>query len=657
MLGTYGSALIVCASSLLVGQAVLAVCGWRRWSWLAPALGLGPVTAIAWGAVQLPGEGAAAIGAVGVASALSLALLRGRLRGAGEAVRMGLSPAVVTVALVSIPFAVEGHFGVLGTGLNVDMSQHLFAGDWLADPSGGEPGLVRQGYPLGPHGLAVAAAAVTGGDIVDAFSGVTVAVPVLAALVALSVLRELPPARRIVAAALVALPYMVASYVAQGQFKEVMQAFYVLAFALCLHELGRGWAAELPAGRRVLAAVPLAAIALGAVYAYSAPGLAWLGGTAVLWAAIELVRTARWRGDAAQLVKATGASVVLGLVVLLAGLAPELPRVAEFRSNAAEVADAGDPEPAVARGAEQAARGGDGDAGGGRFNNDLGNLFDEISPLESLGIWPTGDFRLDPGEGAVPAIVFYAAAALGAAALLFGLARWLRRGETAVPVALAVAVAIYVAAWAVSTPYTAAKAIQMIAPLATLIAARELLRPGLVPASVLFPMIAPGPTLRHRLRVARPRIAGLALAALGIAFAAGAGGSTLLALANAPVGPDDYSRGLAELRSTLEGQPTLVLASPRELADEHARDFLAWEARGASPLCIEPAGSSAARPPPAGIRFVIATDGREEPPFARLALEGRAGPYVLWKRRGRTDTRRAPEGPAGEPTECGLALG
>ena len=32
----------------------------------------------------------------------------------------------------------------------------------------------------------------------------------------------------------------------------------------------------------------------------------------------------------------------------------------------------------------------------------LGNLFDRLSPLEALGIWPSGDFRVEPGDGAVP---------------------------------------------------------------------------------------------------------------------------------------------------------------------------------------------------------------------------------------------------------------
>ena len=59
----------------------------------------------------------------------------------------------------------------------------------------------------------------------------------------------------------------------------------------------------------------------------------------------------------------------------------------------------------------------------------LGNLFNPISPLEALGIWPSGDFRLDPGDGAMPAAGYYLGGALALVALGYGLAWWLRRGE------------------------------------------------------------------------------------------------------------------------------------------------------------------------------------------------------------------------------------
>jgi hypothetical protein len=465
-------------------------------------------------------------------------------------------------------------------------------------------------------------------------------VPVVAALCSLVVLRELPPLRRAIAAALVALPYVVASYLAQGQFKELLEGFFLLGFALCLHQLAAGWAAGGPPRMRYLAAVPLAAIALGSLYSYSAPGLAWLAAAGALFALAELVRRRRKVAPAA-LVRRALLPLAVALVVLVAGAAPELGRIIDFQGNAAKVARSGEDGDRQFDRRAKPARGGE--AGGGadareRHNDDLGNLFNEIPPLEALGVWPSGDFRVDPGDGAAPAIAFYLGSLLGALALLLALRRWLRRGETAVPAALVGAIAIYAAAWAFSTPYAAAKAIMMIAPLAMLITVRELLDPAVLSAAV------------------RSRGA-IAVAAVAGAFVVAAGASSVLALGNAPVGPDSYSPGLARMRSAFEGQPTLVLADPEALADEHARDFLAWEARGGDPVCIEPAPRAAtSTPPPDGIRFVVTTTGETEPPFANLSPRHEELPYTLWERRGRVGGR-APGGPGGSPSECGLALG
>jgi MYXO-CTERM domain-containing protein len=329
--------------------------------------------------------------------------------------------------------------------------------------------------------------------------------------------------------------------------------------------------------------------------------------------------------------------------LILAAAAPELGRVIDFQGSAVKVANAGDRAEAPFERPREPDRGGrgrsgeEGDREGGRFNNDLGNLFGEIWPLEALGVWPTGDFRVEPGDGAVPAIVFYAGAALAVLAVLFALRRWWRRGETAVPAALVAAIAVYAVAWAVGTPYTDAKAVMMIAPLAMLIAVRELAAPDV---------------LTGRARSPRARV----VAVLAAAFLVAAGGSSLVALGNAPVGPDEYSAGLARIRSIFESQPTLVLADPDELANENGRDFLAWEARGGDPVCIEPAPGTSPGPPPDGIRFVVTTRGETEPPFAGLRRRRQELPYTLWERRGPVGAP-ASDGPPGRPSECGLALG
>ena len=81
----------------------------------------------------------------------------------------------------------------------------------------------------------------------------------LACLTALAAFAELPRLQRVAGALLVGLAYMVASYFAQGAFKETMQALFVLAFVLALREAARNpdWR-ELP-----LRFVPAALIAVG----------------------------------------------------------------------------------------------------------------------------------------------------------------------------------------------------------------------------------------------------------------------------------------------------------------------------------------------------------------------------------------------------------
>ena len=630
MLGTYLSALLVVGASLAIGQAALLTCGWRRWSWLSPAVGVALLLAVAWGTVRLPGERITALAAIGVLTIAALAVLWRWRPGLGDIAREGLPAAALVLAGVSIPFVVEGHFGVLGTSFNPDMGQQLFGANWLADPDRHEPTLLENGYPLGPHALAAALSTLTGGNVVQAFTGLTIAVPILAALTSLTVLRELAPIRRAVAAALVGLPYMVASYLAQGLFKELLMALFVLGFALTLHELGRGEPAA-EGRRRLLAYAPLGLIAVGSVYAYSAPGLAWLGATALLFAAVELNRVRVAGNDIGGAVRGAGAPVGVALAVLVIAVAPEIGRMVEFRGTAVDVAKAEAPDEGgrAASGGEAPAERAGGDGGGKKngngpsarapekpepikFDNQLGNLVNQVSPLEALGIWPSGDFRLEPGDGAIPSPLFYAGGLLGLLALFVGLVRWWSRGESAIPAALAAAVAVYLAARIASTPYTSAKAILMIAPLATLIPVRELLASSDRAAPV---------------RVIRPLFA----TALGAAFVLAAGASSLLALANAPVGPRDYSDGLALMRSAVIDQRVLVFVPQNQLEEEHAEEFVGWELRGAD-YVIEPGGGETKKgPPPPGIVFVITGRAGPSPPYERAALEKRVKPYRLWR--------------------------
>jgi hypothetical protein len=527
MLATYASFLVVLGSSALVGQAILTACGRTAWSPLSPAVGLAALTTLAWGAVQLPGRGVAVVAAGGLACAVAALYLPGRISRARELLPTAVPVAAIALLAASLPFIVEGRFGILGTGLNPDMSQHLLATDRLA--VGADDRLISDGYPLGPHALVVGLFEL-GPSTVHAFGGLNVAVAVAACLAPLALLATASPAWRIAAALTVGFAYLVASFLIQGAFKETMQALFLVVFAIGLHELARDGPA-LPARALALRAVPLAVLAAGSVYTYSFPGLAWLVGAAGAWAVVELALALGEGGPARARQLALRAAPPAGAAALVLGalVAPELGRMVEFARF-----ETFDPD------------------GPG-----LGNLFKRLSPLEALGIWPSGDFRIEPGGGFAPAIAFYVGAAIGIAALAIGLRWWLRRGERVVPAALAAAALLWLYSLTVGTPYQEAKALALAAPLASLIAVRALATGG--PAS-------------------------LALAYVGAAAA-----SATLALANGPVGPSAYSPALADLRPELGPGSTLVLAPEELLREAHGRDYLVWELRG-NRICVRERG-------------------------------------------------------------------
>jgi hypothetical protein len=583
VIGTYAAVLVVCAASLAIGQAAIALCGGRRWSWLSPAVGLALLCAICWGTVRLPGDGTVSVIVVLVLTAASALYLRGRLEGGGEAVRVGLPVALIALLAASLPFAVEGHFGILGTSFNPDMSQHLLAADRLAHGEGSQ--LLHQGYPLGPHAMVVALNKGLGVCLVQGFTGLTVVVAILAPLTALAAFRDQPPLLRTAAALVVGLAYMAASYFAQGAFKETLQTLFVLAFALSLREASLN-----PAWRELqLRFVPAAILAVGSVYAYSFPGLAWLIGTAAIWAIAEYARskhassaggvggggprTDAPRPPAGPPPPTTGPaverSVLWASLVFLVLTVPEIGRMIDFRSF--ETFDPNGPG--------------------------LGNLFGQISPFEALGIWPSGDFRLAPGDGAVPAVGYYFGAALAAILLAYGAFLCWRRRETAVLSGLAAAALAYAVARIGGTPYTAAKAVEIAAPLVALVIVLPLLRR---PVAWLY-MLA-------------------------------AGGCALLAFANAPVGPSSYSPALTGLRADVGEGPTLVLASRRLLDEEHGTPYIAWELRGGR-VCIE-AEDEAGGKPPQSVRYVITESTSHDQPFRDLHPKRVSPPYVLWEQSG-----------------------
>jgi hypothetical protein len=516
-LGAYASVALVCAGSLVVGQAILFLCGRRDWTWLSGPVGLAALLVASGLAIKLPGHGTAVAITVGVmlaAAAVLLVVRRGSMEGAPGGVAVGAAVAgALALVVASIPFIANQRIGILGVGLvNDDMAYHLLIADWLNTRVGDMPVLIHQGYPVGPHSLVAGLSEGLGTGLVEAFAGLTLAIPVLTALVAFEALRYVRPAARVVAAVLVAIPYLVAAYLAQEAFKEPIEALFLLSFALLL-----------PTVTSPLRAVPLGVIAAGATYTYSFPGLFWLAAAAVIYALIVAVAP-RWRPPAPRSPALLTVAVGLGVLALLT--APEWTRMIDFGGFRA--------------------------FGTSNLSGGLGNLRHQLSPLEALGIWPTSEFRLAASDSSHPA-AFYLGGLIALAALAVGLPRWLRRYGPAVPAALAAAILGYLGALLFGTVYTSAKALSIAAPMVALVAVGGLLSGD-----------------RHERR-------GWVMPALAAVLAVAMALSSFLVLRQTPVAPTDHADQLAELRPLVQGQKVLFLGRDNFVAYElrGARPFTA----------------------------------------------------------------------------------
>src|SRR5262245_9681368 len=126
MLSALFAGALIAVASLLLGAAIMAIAGRPRHSAVGPAAGLSTLLVICGIAVKLPGHGATAAIAVGLAL-IGCFVVFGRSRSPAGKIRVGAIVALVgAVLVVAIPFATSGRIGILGQGLvNDDMASHL----------------------------------------------------------------------------------------------------------------------------------------------------------------------------------------------------------------------------------------------------------------------------------------------------------------------------------------------------------------------------------------------------------------------------------------------------------------------------------------------------------------------------------------------------
>ncbi len=518
MVGTYASAALICAASMLVGRALLSISGRESWSWLEPAVGFGAIITVTGLLARVVGHGTSAtLGALLLVIASAVVVVRGSHRARG-ALAAGLPVALAVGLVLTLPFLVSGRWGLIGVGFNNDLGLHLAWAEWLRSGFGPTP---DAGYPLGPHGLAVAVAAVPGLSLGQAFLGEIFAISVMIGLTSLAALDELGPVRRTVAATMVAVTYLAASYFAQGAFKETAEALFVLAVALALRDPGRPPAGSWP---RLRFGLPYLAIAGGVFFAYSFAGLAWPVAIVAIWSLTQPAVRKALRPRA--LLRTLLRPRTLLAIAVLGGLAV-LALVGPFGF-------------------------------GGGFSKVAGsNTYGPVSPFEALGVWPSANYRLAAMGGAH---LSGFAAVIGVIAVALGLIWWLRRRDLAVPIALGACAVLYAVSIPTSGDYSQAKALMIGTPLAMLIAIRPLLTESWGRRA---DFATPGSEIGPSAGVFR-----VGWAVLAVVFVAGAAYSSFLALRDAPIDPPGHGSELKAFLPIVHGEPVLYAGQDRYAAFE-----------------------------------------------------------------------------------------
>jgi hypothetical protein len=603
----YGAAVAIIVGSVVLGRAICALCGGpARW-WAAPVVGFASLIIVATVAIKLPGHGvtAAVVCALVLLAAAAYLLRRPRPRLPwGDLLVGGTS-----LLGASIPFVANGRVGLQGPPWDNDTAVHLLISETLRSSRMARIWSVPGGYPLGPHSVVATLGTALNLPLDMAFAGLLMASVGLIAVAAGDLLAHESLWRRVIVGVLCSLTYIVASYYGEGSFKEPIMAGLLLGFVLHLEQVKERWGAASPA-RRCGLLIPAGLLVAAALDTYSYFGVIWFLATPAVWAVIEVAhRPALVRDWFSRRRISAAAPWMAGMLVL--AIIILLPIVGQL----ATVFHLIGVSPATTT---QFAK------------TDLGNLPGALSPFEGLGVWTVQDFRFVPnnlheGEGG--------AFALGV--LVVGLVWSLRRRQLVLPAAAIASALIYEYVRRTQSPYVAAKALVVAAPVLMAVGLRALLtRPG------------------------RDRSTEAAVLAVAALFCGLVAFSSYLTLQTVPVQAPEPGRELAAFHRRTGDAKVLFLGID---------DFAAWQLRDSqvyAPASAYSVSAPGVSTPFNGsaldfdsvsptdldrFRYVITTNtpyASQVPANFHLAARGRL--YALWERTGPTAPFRVLEAP-GQP--------
>lgn len=494
--------LLIVAGSLVTGRAITRACGQEKWWGIEPAVGFAALMAVEGLLARVPGTRAALIAGLVVLAAASLWILRRPRREDLPGSPFFWVAGLIAALLLTIPFAVTGHWGLLGMGYNNDLGLHLAWAEWLRSGFGTEP---SDGYPLGPHGLAASLSTIPDFALGRVFIGQVAAIAVLTVMTAWAAVEPLGRWRRLLAAILVGLPYLMVSYFAQAAFKELAAAMFLLAFVIALPRL-----TPLPAERRLRAAFPLIVLLLGIVFTYSFPGLAWPAAALLAWLLADPDFRARLKP--ASIWNWLKRPAVWISVLVSAGLVAALAFVGPFGF--------GDAFSEVA----------------------ASNAFGPVSVLEGLGIWLTSDYRLAGNlDTPVPALL----GAISVLALLVSLWWWRKEPRSPYPLAFLACAVLYLISLPWVGDYSLAKALVIAAP---------------VTMVVILTALLSGPRGGWKPSQGMDFGAWVTLATI---FVIGAAASSLIVLRDASVSPPGHAKELGAFKREVKGSTVLYADQDR----------------------------------------------------------------------------------------------